>query len=167
MQGQIRLLPGVKKGIKVFIQWVRDQIRLGKDPASRAFPVVDSASLMRRYTTYDKYIKKSVTLTDAAKPVMFTNEVQWNDWAPSFRNYLQTISGRDGVPLRYITRVSDGPTPTPNSDFIDDYVAMTALSGEAFIINSSEAHTLIIKYIAGNNAADAKVQPDIRTTNGR
>ena len=167
MQGQIRLLPGVKKRIKAFIQWVRDQIRLGKDPANRAFPVADSASLMRRYTTHDKYIKKSATLTDAAKPVMFTNEVKWNDWAPSFRNYLRTIPGRDGVPLSYITRVSEEINPTPNPDFIDDYVAMATLNGEAFVIDSSEVHTLIIKYIAGNNAAEAKVQPHISTTNGR
>ena len=117
---------------------MRDQIRLGKDPANREFLVADSASLMRRYNTHDKYIKKSATLTDAAKPVMFTNEVKWNDWAPSFRNYLRTIPGRDGVPLSYITRVSDGINPTPNPDFIDDYVAMAALSGEAFVIDSSE-----------------------------
>ena len=122
---------------------------------------------MRRYTAHDKYINKSATLTDAAKPVMFTNEVKWNDWAPSFRNYLRTIPGRDGVPLSYITRVSDGPNLTPNPDFIDDYVAMAALSGEAFVIDSSEVHTLIIKYIAGNNAAETKVQPHIRPTNGR
>ena len=144
MQGQIRLLPGVKKRIKAFIQWARDQIRLGKDPANRAFPVADSASLMRRYTTHDKYIKKSATLTDAAKPVMFTNEVKWNDWAPSFRNYLQTIPGRDGVPLSYVTRASDAPDPTPNPDFIDDYVAMAGLGGKSLIIDSSEVHTLII-----------------------
>ena len=137
-QGQIRLLPGVKKRIKAFIQWVRDQIRLGKDPTNRAFPVPDVASLMRRYTAHDRYIKKSATLTDAEKPVMFTNEVKWNDWAPSFHNYLRTIPARDGIPLSYITRVSDEPDPTPNSDFIDDYVAMAALSGEAFVIDSSE-----------------------------
>ena len=44
---------------------------------------------------------------------------------------------------------------------------MVDLSGEAFIINLSEVHTLIIKYIAGNNTAEAKVQPHVATTNGR
>ena len=166
-QGQIRLLPGVKKRIKAFIQSVRDQIRLGRDPANRVFPVADAASLMRRYTTHDKYIKKSATLTDATKPVMFTNEVKWNDWAPSFRNYLRTIPGRDGVPLSYVTRASDAPDPTPNPDFIDDYVAMAGLGGEAFIIDSSEVHTLIIKYIADNNAVEAKVQPHVAMSNDR
>ena len=54
LQGQIRILPGVKKRIKAFTQWVRDQIRLGRDPANLAFPVADTATLMRRFTTHDK-----------------------------------------------------------------------------------------------------------------
>ena len=98
---------------------------------------------------------------------MFTNEVKWNDWAPSFRNYLRTIPGRDGVPLSYITRISDAPDPTPHPDFIDDYVAMASLTGEAFTIDLAEVHTLIIKYITGNSTAEAKVQPHIATANGR
>ena len=32
LQGQIRLVPRVKKRIKAFIQWARDEIRLGRDP---------------------------------------------------------------------------------------------------------------------------------------
>ena len=167
LQGQIRILPGVKKRIKAFTQWVRDQIRLGRDPANLAFPVADTATLMRRFTTHDKYVKKSSTLADAAKPAMFTNEVKWNDWAPSFRNYLRTIPGRDGVPLSYITRTSDAPDPTPHPDFIDDYVAMASLTGEVFTIDLAKVHTLIIKYITCNSTAEAKVQPHIATANGR
>ena len=166
-QGRISVLPGVKKRIKAFVQWVRDHIRLGRNPAHHAFPVVDTASLMRRYVTHEKYIKKSDTMSDAAKPVMFTNDVKWDDWAPSFRNYLRTIPGRDGVPLSYITRTADAPNPTPNPDFIDDYVAMAAHTGEAFTIDAAEVHTLIAKYIAGNNTAEAKIQPHIATANGR
>ena len=59
-QGQIRILPGVKKRIKAFIQWVRDQIRLGRSPENQASSVADAASLMRRHTTHEKYIKKSI-----------------------------------------------------------------------------------------------------------
>ena len=32
-QGQIRLLPGIKRNLKGFIQWVRDEFRLGRNPS--------------------------------------------------------------------------------------------------------------------------------------
>ena len=32
-QGQIRLRPGVRKNIKAFVQWTRDELRLGRDPS--------------------------------------------------------------------------------------------------------------------------------------
>ena len=34
-QGQIRLLPGTKRKIKAFVQWVKEQYRLGRDPQER------------------------------------------------------------------------------------------------------------------------------------
>ena len=40
--GQIRLTPGHKKNIKVFIQWKRYQIRLGIDHITVRFPVANA-----------------------------------------------------------------------------------------------------------------------------
>ena len=57
--------------------------------------------------------------------------------------------------------------PTPNSDFIDDYVAMAPFNGEAFIIDLSEVLTLIVKFIAGNETAEAKIFPFVVSTNGK
>ena len=34
LQGQIRLIPRVKKRIKAFIQWTRDEIRMGREPSN-------------------------------------------------------------------------------------------------------------------------------------
>jgi len=45
-QGQIRVRPGVKKRIKAFIQWVKDQVRLGINPALTAYPVATTANLV-------------------------------------------------------------------------------------------------------------------------
>ncbi|CAJ1963903.1 unnamed protein product [Cylindrotheca closterium] len=36
-QGQIRLMPGIKKNIRAFIQWCRDEFRMGRDPATVHF----------------------------------------------------------------------------------------------------------------------------------
>ena len=167
VQGQIRLIPRVKKRIQAFVQWTRDEVRLGRDPHLTPFPVAMTSILIRRYNTHAQFIKKADTLTTAAKPAPFTKEVKWADWMPSFLNYLRTIPGRDGHPLKYICRERDQPDPTPNPDFIDDYVMMAPLNGEAYSIDSSEVFTLIVNFIAGNETAEAKIQPHVATTSGR
>jgi hypothetical protein len=86
-QGQIRLLPGTKRNIKAMIQWARDEIRLGRDPSTRAFPVADTPNLIRRHKTHAQFVKKSSTLSDTAKPEKFKTETKWTDWVPSFLNY--------------------------------------------------------------------------------
>jgi hypothetical protein len=48
-QGQIRFMPGTKRLIKAFIQWARDERRLGRDPSTIAFPVENAPTLLRRY----------------------------------------------------------------------------------------------------------------------
>ena len=46
-QGQIRLEPNVKRNIQAFIQWTRDEIRMGKDPTLSPFPVSDTPRLIK------------------------------------------------------------------------------------------------------------------------
>ena len=156
-QGKICLLPGVKKHIKAFTQWVKDQIRLGRDPSLAVFPVAETAIIIRHSTTQSMFVRKSSRMSDAVKPVMFTIEVKWTDRVPSFPNYLQTIPGRDGIPLSYIIRILDAPDPTLNPDFIDDYITMAPLVGESFNIDMAEVQTLLIKYIVGNTTSEAKI----------
>jgi hypothetical protein len=166
-QGQIRLLPGTKRNIKAFIQWARDERRLGRDPSTRAFPVADTANLIRRHKTHEQFVKKSSNLSDAAKPEKFKTETKWTDWVPSFLNYLRTIPGRDGIPLRYICRENEAPDPTPNADFLDDYVSMALLNGEAFTIDAADVHTYLVNFVAGNETAEAKMQAYEGQNNGR
>lgn len=165
-QGQIRLHPGVKRNIKAFVQWTRDQFCLGMTPWTQPFPVQDSADLMRRYKTHENFKKKSKTVSEAAKPEKFTSTIKWNDWIPTFLNYLCNIPGRDGVPLKYICRKLDEPHPTPNTDFLDDYVSMAPLAGEAFAIDSAEVHTFLVNLIAGNPTAETKLQTLSHLNNG-
>jgi hypothetical protein len=87
-QGQIRLLSGTKRNIKAFIQWARDERRLGCDPSTRAFPVADTVNLIRRHKTHEQFVKKSSNLSGAAKPEKFKTETKWTDCIPSFLNYL-------------------------------------------------------------------------------
>ena len=53
-QGQIRVRPGTRKNIKAFVQWTRDEIRLGRDPSATPFPIELVSDLIRRYKTHEE-----------------------------------------------------------------------------------------------------------------
>ena len=99
-QGKICLLPGIKRNIKAFIQWVMDEQCLGRNPETMAFPVVQAPALMRCYKNHAKFLSSALTLADTAKPEKLTSQTKWTDWIPTFLNYLCAIPGRDGVPLK-------------------------------------------------------------------
>ena len=101
-QGQIRLQPSVKRGIKAFVQWTRDMICTNLDPAAVPIAVFDIATLMRRYKSHENFVKKSSTISSTANPCQFTTSTKWDDWYPTFINFLRTIPGRDGIPLDYV-----------------------------------------------------------------
>ena len=166
-QGQIRLTPGTKKNLKAFVQWTRDRIRLGQDPAGIAFPPEDAIALLRRYKTHVQFVTKAKTLSTTALPEKFTSKIKWEDWAPSFKNFLRVIPGRDGIPLKYVCRDSIVADPTPHPDFLDDYVAMASLQGAAFVADAAEVHTYIVNFIAGNNTAESKIQMHADANDGR
>ena len=99
-QGQIRLRPGTRKNIKAFVQWAHDELRLGRNPSATPFQVNQVSDLIRRYKTHEKFQANSRTLAEAARPDKFKETTKWEDWRPTFINYLHTTPGRDGVPLK-------------------------------------------------------------------
>ena len=68
-QGQIRIQPGVKRGIKSFLQWVKNLIRMSLDPTIIPFPVFDVALLMRRHKTHTSFTKKLASMPATAMPI--------------------------------------------------------------------------------------------------
>ena len=166
-QGQIRLNPGTKKKVKAFIQWGRDMIRCGIDPASMAFPVWDTAGLIRKYKSHEAFVVKSKTITTTAKPDVFTEKAKWEEWNPIFLNFLRAIPGRDGIPLKYIVRDNEQPTRVYGIDFIDDYVNRAPLNGEAFNNDAQEVSTYITNFMSGNQVAESKLLAHADEHNGR
>ncbi|KAI2503573.1 hypothetical protein MHU86_10860 [Fragilaria crotonensis] len=166
-QGQIRVRPGVRKNIKAFVQWTRDELRLGREPSASAFPIDQVSDLIRRYKTHEKYQADSRTLAEAAKPDKFKESVKWEDWKPTFLNYIRAIPGRDGVPLKYICREKDDAEPIANEDFLDDYVAMAPLYGDSYAIDTVQVHTFLVNFVSGNDTAEAKIQGLQRPNDGR
>ena len=166
-QGQIRLSPGTKKKLKAFMQWCRDMIRVGQDPASQAFPVAQTPLLIKRMKEHDAYVKKSSALSDTAKPGSFTEQTKWEDWRPVFNNFLRSIPGRNGIPLSYVVRRDDNPTAIPDVTLLDEYINGADLTNEAFKVDAAEVHTYIVNFIAGNQRAEAKILPISEDRNGR
>ena len=164
---QIKLNPSVKRNIRAFIQRIRDMIRTGQDPTLVLFPVANVADLMRRYKSHQAYIQKSKTVIEAATPSQFTATSLWIDWHPTFINFLGAISGRNVVPLSYVCRPDPVVPPAMYVDFLDEYIDNAPLVGAAFVTDSTEVHTYIVKFIASNTTAEAKIQPHAADTNGR
>ena len=168
-QGQIRVCPGTRKNIKAFVQWTRDELRLGRDPSTTPFPVDTVSDCIRRYKTHEKFLTDAKTLSEAAKPEKFKESTKWEDWKPTFLNYIRCIAGRDGIPLKYVCRDNDAPGAihAANDDFLNDYVAMAPLEGDSYAIDTVQVHTFLLNFVSGNDTAEAKMQGLLRPNDGR
>ena len=88
-QGQIRLTPGTKKNLKAFVQWTRDRIRLGQDPAGIAFPPEDAIAPLRLYKSHVQFVTKSKTLSTTAVPENFTSKINGKTGIPHSRTSFE------------------------------------------------------------------------------
>ena len=167
-QGQIITTPGNVNKIQAFIQWTHDMIRIGLEPSSGPFPVENTAVLLKNYKSHKAYLEKTKTITDAAKPSKFKENMKWEDWCPTFINFLRSIPGRNGVPLSYICREFDKPMDyNPAVDFIENYVTQAPLYGEAYAIDAAEVHTYLVNYMSGNTTAEVNLLPHVNANDGR
>ncbi|CAJ1937394.1 unnamed protein product [Cylindrotheca closterium] len=162
-QGQIRLMPAIKKNIRAFIQWCTDEIRMGRDPVTAPFPVVDAAKVHRYMKTHEQYVYGSKLMLQQALPQDFTNDVQWEDWCPKFKNYLRTIPVGDGVPLSYIVRMNDAGILTLHKDCLEIYINMTPHIGKAYVMDNAKVLVLLSKF----TEAEATLQAINIAGNGR
>ena len=71
---------------------------------------------------------------------------------------MSEITGKDGVPLRYIISYNDFVNLTPNKDFFDYYVNNTSLQGESFTTDASEVLTFIVNIISQNEDYESVIK---------
>lgn len=167
-QGQINLAPSVKRNIRAMVFWVKDAYRTSQDPTTMVFNLATVHTILDNAKTHEAFIKKAKTLIDTATPKNFTSNTKWEDWFPSFRNFLRSIPGRSGIPLSYVIRDDITPAPVdPTRKMLDNYILSAPLSGEAFDIDKTEVHLYVIKLTAGNTSAEAKLSGIIDNQNGR
>jgi hypothetical protein len=166
-QGQIRLRPAVKKNVKAFLHWVKHKYRVNEDPSTEVFDLATVPEIIRRSKSHKAYIDKSKTISDTATPEQFTSKLKWIDWVPTFQNFLRAIPSRNGVPLNYVIKEEPIVIRQNYNNFLDEYIDKAPLDGPAFVIDSAEVHTYIVKFISGNDTAESKIQPVASENNGR
>jgi hypothetical protein len=166
-EGRIRLLPGTKVNIKAFVQWVRDQIRIGNDPALSPFPVGRRHDLLERYNTHKQWLADAPGMLKSAMPKDFTEKIKWADWKGTFINFLKTQPGRHGVPLSYVVRDNDAALIRNNPNFLDDYVDQAPLNGRTFASDAEKVHAYLARLLTGNSVAEQKLLPHNNLNDGR
>ena len=65
------------------------------------------------------------------------------------------------------TKDNKNPNPTPHQDFLEEYVRMAPLNGDASNEDRKQVLGLLNKFIVGNNQAEGVVKPLNTTTDGR
>ena len=165
--GGVKVALRVQMRIKAFCQWTKDHLRMGLEPSSIPFAVDRSREFMARAETHDQFVRNYTSVASAAIPKDFNKDVKWDDWAPTFINYLNAIPGRDGIPLSYIVRDDDNPAYTPNTNFLDDYVLAAPLMGPAYELDARKVHAFLQTRIMGNDEAEATIKPHEAANDGR
>ena len=163
--GQIKFSIIQRNNIKAFVQWTKDKIRTGQDPAMLQFQLIGIQKILKRASSHAIYVSNKST--HAVRPRDFTKDIKWADWAPTFQNYLRAIPGRTGVPLSYVIRENDLPDPTPNLEFLDDYILQASLIGPDYLTDRRAVHTNLVAMIATNPDAEALIKLNERDADGR
>lgn len=137
------------KKVRALAHWARDL-------RNRQQPILDNAftqALMEQHMVAidvdpkeDQEVKKPATL----------DPEEWDDWEPSFVNYLMSLYGRRGTPLAYVIR---DPHLTPN-DFPDTdqlnrliYSVSVDPTDHTFVLDSARVAQELISFISTTEAA--------------
>lgn len=164
----IFITASIRTKIQAFVEWAKQCIRCGFDPATTVFPVDSSVDLIRQGSVHADFINKAKLMAATAKPPQFKPSDDWANWSPLVVNYFRQLPGRDGVPLSYVIRDNEQAFYDPNeNDIQQKYIQAVPLDGPTFQADSLQVHTYIANLIAGNVKAEAAIQRYRRQECGR
>ena len=104
------------------MQFVKDMLQTSMDPSLILFNVADTSIYLRNEKTHKAFVDNSSSITETTKPARFTQKLRWDDWSPTFINFLRSIPGRTGIPLAYVIRANVAPVIDPTADFLQNYI---------------------------------------------
>ena len=100
-------------------------------------------------------IELVTTNSKAADPGKFKDERKWPEWEKAFINYLSVIPGVNGIPLSYVVRELENPTPgTEYATFNERMINRALLNGQYYTADTRRVHNLIIGFLQGENTGN-------------
>ena len=151
-QGRIVFGLGRTKRMMGLMHWVQDCYRSSDVPNHEHF----DEEILSEALSMAKIRKTDVDLvtanTKAAEPGKFKDERKWPEWEKAFLNYLSVVPGVSGIPLSYVVREQDEPTPgieyaTP----VERMIHRAPLTGPYFAADTRRVHTLLLGFLQGEN----------------
>ena len=134
------------------MHWVQDCYRASDIPNHEHFDeeVLFEALSMAQIRRSD--MELVATNTKAADPGKFKDERKWPEWEKAFTNYLSVIPGVSGIPLSYIVREQDEPTPGMDYSTLNERMVHRApLTGQYYIADARRVHNLLVGFLQGEN----------------
>ena len=110
------------------------------------------------------------SLSKAANPGKLKRHKDWITWYRELKNYLSTILGQDGVPLRYVIRESAAPDYVielqPDYNFKQLSINCMPLKKLTYKTDCRKVHQIIHGFVQGETA-ETWIRPKERNQDGR
>ena len=107
------------------------------------FTLADTDDLIERFNNHKHLLEDSVSMVNKYMPKNFTENREFMDWKATLINILKSQPGRNSNPLNYVIRDKVSAIILTNTNFIDDYVDRTPLTGKVFNADVSKVHLYI------------------------
>ena len=134
------------------MHWVQDCHRGSEIPNHENFDEETMYEALSLAQIRKSDIELVTTNSKAADPGKFKDERKWPEWEKAFINYLSVIPGVNGIPLSYVVRELENPTPgTEYATFNERMINRALLNGQYYIADTRRVHNLIIGFFQGEN----------------
>jgi hypothetical protein len=152
MAGKIVFGLGRTKKLVGVMHWIQDCFRANDVPNHEHFDedILFEALSLAQIRKSD--VELVTTNTKAADPGKFKDERKWPEWEKAFINYLSVVPGVSGIPLSYVVREQEVPTPGIDYPTLTDRMIHRApLVGQYFIADTRRVHNLLVGFLQGEN----------------
>ena len=159
------------KKLKGFVHWIQDFYRVSEDPTIvglNEHTFTNALEDSQKRANVRRSLKdNSDTASKAADPGPLKSEKQWREWEEKFENFLGTIIGVNGIPLKYVIRENETPdTTTVHPNFVAKTVACAPLTGEYFLADRQAVFNYIVSFTTGQPSGDW-IKSTLRYCDGR
>ena len=152
--GRINLGTKKSKLMMGLLHWAKDFGRVSERPTISGLNQDDFLSQLEVAIERADYRSRAAdqlsTRAKESDPGPLKSEKEWKDWEQKFTNYAGCHFGSAGVPLSYVIRKNDEPSPSDKSlKFVARTIASAPLSGTAYEHDSLQVHEMLVNFTTG------------------